>query len=257
MDRGESMLARHADKGKWEINEEELKSVLPADQAEMVMSALQANMGDKKEIALKLDGVKRALKLGEEVYKSLPREAFLFIINSGKERAQLTSDLAAERINQLVGQHNDKANTKNKRRIDMAQVIDKDLVKLLADSDDSTWGPYGKMVEEGMSEPAAIARWLNDMNAPGSAVPANVHPKESSERYRTLIKILKGFNKEPGMENNKLPISVLGVGHSGSLGQVRYESKSEQFGAEDVPDFGEIHIFSGQGDLLATKKVAI
>ena len=229
---------------------------MPNDQANIVLAVIKEELGDLKETPLKLDGIKRALKLGEDIFDRLPHEAVLTVINSGKDRARLTQALATARVAQLESQYNkEHSKSEGKRHIDMVELVDEDLVKLLADSNDSTWEPYGAMVKKGMPEPEAIARWLNDMNSGDSDISENIHPKESAERYRRLVKILR--DSELGISSKKMPIAILGFGHSGSLGQVRYEAKGSSADASDVPDFCELHVFDNDGNLLDTNKVNI
>lgn len=247
-----SVLTRHADKGKWTINEEELRQRLSQNEANLVMAVLQAEFSDWKETPLKLDGLVRSLRLGDKLFDNLPQSGILVITDSGKERAQLTRTLVAARIAQLETQDQNRRGIEAKR-IDMLHVDAKEITSMLADSSDKTWAFYAEMIEkEGISESEAIAQWLNDMNQPDVNVPENIHPKESADRYRSLVKVLRSR-----ITSNQAPIILFGVGHSGSLGQIRQESLVRPLTAQDSPEFCEMFKFDEHGNLVDSERIEI
>mgnify|MGYP001613972035 FL=1 len=253
MREGESIIVRHGDKGKWKINEEELRAELPPDEAELVLSVLGSEFEELTETPLKLEGVKRSLRLGDALFESLPQQSVLVSIDSGKDRAQLTRALATARIAQREAQ--DRArDDKTAKRIDMLHVDEEELVKMMADSSDKTWTPYAEMMtKDGISEAEAVARWLNDMNTPETQVDPAIHPKESAERYRRAIQELRSR-----ITSDNVPVVLFGAGHSGSLGQIRYEKLGGRAAtAEDAPKFCEMFRFDKDGNLVDAEGVEI
>ncbi len=247
------MLARHADKGRWVIDEEELRGKLPVEKANLVITTLEENFPDWKETPLKLDGIARSIELGDTVFEMLPNRSVLVVCDSGKDRAKLTSALTENEIGRCETKHNSE-HPDDKKRIDMVHLDGVEINKLLQDSDDSTWLPYAEMIEkENISESEAIFRWLNDMNKPDNGVDPKIAPAESARRYRQLVHLVHANNK--GIESG-VPVVLLGVGHSGSLGQVKYE-EGLVTSADDTPKFAEIFVFDEFANLNETKEVVI
>ena len=252
-ERQESIITRHGDKGGWKINEEELRGALPEVEANIALDILKTEFPDWDKTPLKLDGIKRSLNLGDEVFAMLPDDCVVVVMDSGKDRAQLTRALAVERIYQLESNHN-RENPKEKKRIDMLQVEEGEITALLKDSDDSTWRPYGDMRDkEGISESEALFRWLNDMNKPDSGVDPKVAPQESARRYRLLVEMM--HKEGVGITSDK-PVVLFGVGHGGSLGQAKYEDIGVR-DASETPQFCEMFRFGKDGKLEGTKHVEI
>ena len=244
------MYTRHADKGAWKVNEQELRNALPADEAELILSVLKNEFSDMKEIIpLKLDGLERSLRLGDSVYEDLPPRSVLIALDSGKDRAELTRALAVARIAQQEKQQRGE----NKKRVDILSTGAKELTSLLADSDPSTWGPYAQMMQdEGISEEEAIVRWLKDMNKIESGVDPVKHPKESVERYQKLLQILQA-----SVTSKQVPVVILGIGHSGPLGQMKYEKQGKEISSQETPKFCEMFTLNKEGELVSTKQVGI
>ncbi|MFH1890421.1 MAG: hypothetical protein ABIJ91_02560 [Candidatus Kuenenbacteria bacterium] len=257
------ILVRHADKGKWTIDKGELKSDprLKQDEVELIMSVLDREFNDLKETPLVKDGLIRSVKLGEKQFteitnhpefKQAGNKAVMIAMDSGRDRAQLTRALATNRTAQLEDQYNKDKSEDEQMRIDILHLEAEDIAKMMADSDDSTWGPYGKMIEKGATEAEAVLQWLKDMNQPDSGVDPAIHPKESGERYKNII---QQIHKRVNVKD--VPMFIFGVGHSGSLGQLKYEKMGDQMTAEDSPTFCEMHGFDKDGNLLNTKRVDI
>lgn len=248
---GESnVLIRHADKGKWKVDEAELRARFTAEEAELVKTVLATEFPGLEETPLKLDGIERSLRLGDALFEQLPPRSIFVSIDSGKDRAQLTRALATARIAQREAQ--DRArDEKTAKRVDMLHVEEGDLVKLVADASDKTWTPYGEMmVKEGISEAEAVARWLNDMNNPEAQIDPAIHPKESAVRYRQLVRMLR-----EQITSDQVPVTVFGAGHSGALGQIRYEQLGRDATSGDAPKFCEMFSFDKDGNLIETKGV--
>ena len=93
-----SILFRHGDKGKWQINEQELRERLPTDQADLVLLVLSEQFTDWKELPLQFEGVQRSIALADKLFSQMPDRALVLITDSGKDRAQLTRALVAERL---------------------------------------------------------------------------------------------------------------------------------------------------------------
>lgn len=69
MREGESIIVRHGDKGKWKVDEQELRAELPPEEAELVLSVLKSEFEGVAETPLKLDGIKRSLRLGDALFE--------------------------------------------------------------------------------------------------------------------------------------------------------------------------------------------
>lgn len=251
----DSIITRHADKGVWKINEEELKGQVEPAQADLIMTVLHEEFSKMEETPLKMEGLIRSVHLGDNLYdNSEPRQVILSI-NSGKDRAKLTNSISTARIAQResIAEKTDMG----KKRIDMLQIDEDEFINLLRDADDSTWEKYGKMIkDEGISEAEAIMRWLADMNAESSQIEPDMHPHEASERYRTLIRLLRDKIKiGKDEEDNEIPMMLFAVGHSGSLGQVRHEDLGQITNADDTPQFCEMYKFDKDGQLQSTEHV--
>jgi hypothetical protein len=250
----EAVFIRHADKGKWTVNIEELQEQFPKDEANLVQTVLESEFSDMKEIPLKLDGINRSLRLADKIFQELPLRCVFVAADSGKERPQLTRALVTYRLAQLEAKET-KERGKDAKRVDMLQIDEADIAKLLADASPDTWTPYAKKIEDGeVIESEAIARWLNDMNGPDNQIDPAIHPHESAERYREAVRRLRGL-----VTSEQVPVVYFGAGHSGSLGQVRYE---EQLGgnpatAQDSPEFCEAFFFDEQAKLIRTERTEI
>ena len=253
MREGESIIVRHGDKGKWKIEEQELRSGLAPAEAELVLSVLRSEFEGLTETPLKLEGIKRSLRLGDALFEKLPQQSVLVSIDSGKDRAQLTRALATARIAQREAQDRARGE-ETAKRVDMLKVEEEELVKFMADSSDKTWTPFAEMmVRDGISEAEAVARWLNEMNRTTPRIDPAIHPAESAERYRQAIRTLR-----ERITSNKVPVVLFGAGHSGSLGQIRYEKLGDRTAtAEDAPNFCEMFTFDADGNLVKTEGVAV
>ncbi len=252
MPEGEINLARHADKGKWTINAQELRTRLSEDEATLVETILREQFSQLREIPLKLDGVVRSLRMGDSLFASLPNKSVLVVTDSGRDRAQLTRAFVTARIAQRETQYNEE-HVRDKKRIDILHVDDEEITKLMADTHPDTWVPYAKMMEvEGISENEGVARQLHDLNKPDAAVDPRQHPKESAERYRSVIQKLRTM-----VTSEQVPVAIFGIGHSGPLGQIRYEHQEGVFTADDTPQFCELFSFNDEGRLVGTKGVKL
>lgn len=251
----ETMLIRHADKGKWTINENDLKNAFPEDQANLILNILKEERPGASDISLKLEGLKRSMKLADEIFEQLPPNSIFITSNSGKDRAVLTNSLITGRINQLEQTYN-KQNPKTQKRVDILQIDEsnaKEIISMLADADEATWAPYAEMMEkEKISEQEAIARWVQDMNSPISSIEPEVSPKVAANRYRSFILKLK--NMFPG---KNVPVTIFGVGHSGALAQIEFEKNPGSKTAEEMPDFCQIYKFDENAELIDTKKTEL
>lgn len=139
------------------------------------------------------------------------------------------------------------------KRVDMLQIDDEQITRLLADAHPDTWPRYEHMMdEEKISFSEALARWLNDMNQPGAQVSEDQHPREAAERQRKFVKALRSR-----IISEQAPVVILGAGHSGGLAQVRYEQLDRPATAEDSPEFCEMFKFDESGNLMETKRVEI
>ena len=244
-----SILFRHGDKGKWQINEQELRERLPTDQADLVLLVLSEQFTDWKELPLQFEGVQRSIALADKLFSQMPDRALVLITDSGKDRAQLTRALVAERLFQLETQSK---YTDHQKRIDMLQLTAKEVTDKLADSHPDTWTPYGEMIEkEGISESEAIARWINDMNKEDMGISVDKLPEESSRRYRELMSSVR---REIQSDQ---PLILVGVGHSGSLAQIRYEEQGRKITSEETPKFCEMFKFDKTGKLLDIEEAEV
>ncbi|MBI2551912.1 hypothetical protein HYW17_01260 [Candidatus Uhrbacteria bacterium] len=252
MPEGESIIVRHADKGKWQIDEQELRVELPPEEAELVLSVLKSEFKGLTETPLKLDGIQRSLRLGDALFESLPKQSVFVSIDSGKDRAQLTRALATARIAQREARDK-KEHGEGAKRVDMLQVDEEELVKLMADSSDKTWTPFAEMMaRDGISEAEAVARWLNEMNRIVPRTDPAIHPAESAQRYRQVVRTLR-----EKITSDTVPVVLFGAGHSGALGQIRYEKLGREAIAEDAPKFCEMFTFDKDGNLVETQGVEV
>src|SRR3989338_1408811 len=252
MSEGESIIVRHGDKGKWKIDEQELRVSLAPEEAEVVWSVLKSEFEGLAETPLKLEGIKRSLRLSDALFEKLPSQSVLVSIDSGKDRAQLTRALATARIWQREAQDRARGE-ETAKRVDMLQVDEEELVKLMADSSDKTWTPYAEMmVRDGISEAEAVARWLNEVNRMVPRTDPAIHPAESAQRYRQAVRTLRGR-----ITSDKVPVVLFGAGHSGALGQIRYEKLGRSAVAEDAPKFCEMFTFDADGNLVKTEGVEV
>lgn len=246
------IIARHADKGKWEVKEDDLRARLPQEQANLVMTILGEEFPQWKEIPLKLEGIVRSLKLGEELFAELPERSILVATDSGRDRAQLTRALVTARVQQLEQEYN-KEHGKDAKVVDMLRIDGKEITDMLSDAHPDTWPPYADMMEkEGISEGEALARWINDMNKPGATVPPEQAPQEASKRYRDVIQKIRQM-----VTSEQTPVTLFGAGHSGSLGQVRHEELGRPTTADNSPQFCEMFKFDQESKLIGSKRVEI
>jgi len=247
-----TMFIRHADKGKWKIDFNELKTSLSEDEAILVKNTLKQNFPELNESPITLEGIKRTMQLANDIFEKLPKNGLLISMDSGKERAFFTRSLIDARIAQLETINEKNYKTKAKR-IDMMLIEEKDLRQALKDTNAETWKPYGKMVAEGLkTEDEAIALWINDTNTSDSIIPDEISPKGSAERYRKLIRSLR-----ERITSDKVPVTFLGIGHSGPLSQIRFEKQQNPASAEDAAKFCEIFEFDDKGNLIGTKQTQI
>lgn len=254
MREGEHIFIRHGDKGKWQIDEKELSERLVVGEANMVKSVLDTEFPNLKETPITLDGIERSLRLADKLYSDLPKKSVLLVADSGKERAQITRSLITNRLAQLESKDESESGH-DAKRVDMLQVEGEELAKLLADSSSETWPPYAKMIEdEDISENEAIARWLNDMNKPDSKINPAIHPAESAERYRLVVQKMREL-----VTSKHVPVVYFSVGHSGSLGQIKYEDqlRGQAAKAEDAPEFCEAFYFDNQAKLVRSERTSI
>lgn len=248
---GEALLYRHADKGKWTVNEDELRAHLREDEANLVLEVLKKDFSQMTETPLKFDGLIRSLRLAEQIYADLPQKSVLVATDSGKDRAQLTRALVVARISQLEAKDRKLNGDDKAKRVDMLLADTKDITTKLADSHPDTWAPYQHMMDEiGISESEALARWINDMNNPKFQIPPDQHPKESSKRYRDVILDLRKM-----VTSEQVPVVILGAGHSGPFAQVRYDDLGRPTTADDSPKFCETFIFDNAGKFVESRRV--
>ncbi|MBI5530297.1 MAG: hypothetical protein HY918_02240 [Candidatus Doudnabacteria bacterium] len=251
MQENKAFITRHADKGTWQINKDELKQNLPEDEANLVLGVLSEELPEKTETTLKMEGLIRSLRLGDKVFESLPQGRNIVIsIDSAKDRAKLTNDLVCARIDQLSNK-NKKTSNKNGKDVDIIRIEDLNLRKLLSDADEATWAPYADMMKnEGISENEALVRWMNDMYNSKPEVDDKIHPTEAIERHQKLIKNI--FNN---ITSENSSITFLGIGHSGTLGYFQRENMNEDAKLGDEPEFCQIYQFNTDGKFLNTAKI--
>ena len=108
----------------------------------------------------------------------------------------------------------------------------------------------------GMSEFDALARWANDMNKGDAPIPADQHPSESGDRYRTFLKLIRKKVQTTGKDND-VPVVFLGIGHSGSLEQIAYEEKGGDLTGEESPQFCEMFVFDKEGSLIKRQETQL
>jgi hypothetical protein len=240
MDKSRNFLLRHADKGTWKIDEDELNRKFSPGDSTIIQTALSG----ETESPLKIEGLARSLKLAKTLYNLLPDKAVLLVMDSGKPRAVLTRELATLKLDSLAKE--------GQKTIHMAELDTGSLISELRDADASTWGPYDAMMtREKISEEEALARWMTDMQKLDNETPE--HPHESSNRYREIIKDIR-----TNITSEETPIYFLGVGHSGALAQARMEDeKIETAQISDVPEFCELFGFDDKGKLIETKKIEL
>lgn len=249
---GEDIIVRHADKGSWKVDEQELRAQVPGDVADTILLVLRNDFPNMSETSLKLDGLVRSVRLGDTLFNRLADHSVLVVTDSGKDRAQLTKALVTTRIHMRENAWN-KEHPDEQKRIDMIAAEGDDVARLMADSHPDTWPPYAQMMkDEGISESEALVRWLHDMNRADASVPPDQAPKESAERYRALIQSIRG-----GVTSEQVPVTLLGVGHSGSLAQIKHEDAGRELSAKDMPQFCEMFQFDESGKLQATEEVEI
>lgn len=235
---------RHGDKGKWSVDRDELQQSLPPDEVELIMSVLHEEFADARETPLKKEGLIKSLRAADWLYKHLPINGVLVASDSGKDRARLTREIITARLAQLEAKDKQEHGSAGKR-IDILAIDAKEITHLLADAHESTWTPYGEMMKnEGISESEAISRWLVYMNDPKAVIDPHVSPQEAAERYRTFMRLVGG-----SITSENAPVIILGVGHSGSLGQIRYEETGGPVAPSETPQFCDIYEFDAKGKL--------
>lgn len=259
-------ITRHADKGTWQVNEQELKDKLSGDnkgsEAAKILAILQetaeelnADSGktvlDPKESPLKVEGLIRSRKLGQKIFEILPKgRSVLLVVDSKKPRAALTRAEAVGKIHEMETAQE----RPEEKMVDMLQIDEAEFVAMMQDEGTGSWDKYGeKMAKENLTENQAIAMQINDA-AKGDLEVAegNENYPDAAQRYRNVITQLK---QRVTSENS--PVIVFGVGHSGSLGYLKREETGKEFTADDIPCFCEIHKFDQKGKLQGTEKVEI
>ncbi len=252
---GDAIIARHGDKGSWKIDADELRASLPPEQAQLVQTVISEEFPGMTDTPLTKEGILRSLALAESMHDDLPPGAVVVFSDSGKERAQLTRALVAGRVQQI--EEHGAAEGKQPKLLDVLRVDSNEIARLLEDSHDATWTPYGAMVSAGTIEfDDALARWVNDMNKPNANIPADQHPRESSERYRTFLKLIKEKVQTAG-KDAEIPVVFLGIGHSGSLEQVAFEEKGVDMTGEESPQYCEMFVFDKHGALIKRQETEI
>jgi hypothetical protein len=247
--------ARHADKGSWQINKDELIGLLPdtkereaeANKILAIIKETCEELGlDKNTLALKPEGLIRARKLGEKVFNLLPLgRSFLVVIDSNKPRAALTSAEAVGKIHEME-------KTQKEKTVDMIKVDEEKFTQMMLDEGTETWPKFEKIMEaEGISESQAIARQVNEITGKTEKELGIESPEEAENRYRKIIQILK--RQITGEDNPR--VIVFGVGHSGPLALIRRKEAGQDIGEENVPQFCEIHMVGEDGKLIGTEKV--
>ncbi|HAI73916.1 MAG TPA: hypothetical protein DCS28_00065 [Candidatus Moranbacteria bacterium] len=260
----ESIITRHADKGTWKLNPEELKSKLTAKEFNLVMSVLENNFPEVVklgEVPLKLDGIIRSLRLADNLYAQLPKESILVVMDSGKDRTQLTRHLATARLAQLEAQ-GESQNKKDAKRIDMLEIDSTELVKLLADAHPDTWKPYAEMTKgpNAIDEMEALLQYFHAMNKSDVKFEKTKLPKEAAERYKQFIELVHSVvtkSERPQSDQRQSPVILFAVGHSGPLGQMSYEKQQGQFSIDEVPHFCEEFHFDKKRELVGTEKIKL
>jgi len=260
----ESVIARHADKGTWKLNLEELKSKLTAEEFNLVMSVLENDFPEvvkSGEVQLKLDGIIRSLRLADNLYAQLPKESILVVMDSGKDRTQLTRHLATARLAQLEAQ-GESQNKKDAKLINMLEVDSTELVKLLAEAHPDTWKPYAEMTkgQNAIDEMEALLQYFHAMNEPDVKFEKTKLPKEAAERYKQFMGLIHGIVTKSDKlqpDQRQSPVILFAIGHSGPLGQISYEKQRGQFSIDDVPHFCEEFHFDKKRELAGTEKIEL
>lgn len=207
----EAFLARHADKGEWKFNESELKNEFAEPEANLVRTILEEKGLIDQTLPLKLDGLKRSIKAGALIYERLPERAVLVTIDSKKPRADLSLSIISARIGQLESKFkHDKTHAKS---IDLVHVEEAELSQLLQDESTDTWDNFAAMMEtESISESEAIARQVNAINRPEVMVPGIETLEQAAGRYKKVLEELRSR-----ITSERVPVAILGIGHSGPL----------------------------------------
>lgn len=260
----ESIITRHADKGTWKFDREELKSRLTDKEFNLVMSVLENDFPDifkSGEVPLKFDGIIRSLKLADSLYAQLPKESILVVMDSGKDRTQLTRHLATARLAQLEAQ-GESQNKKDTKRIDMLEINSTELVKLLADAHPDTWKPYAEMTKgaNAIDEMEALLQYFHAMNERDVKFENTKLPKEAAERYKQFMELVHSVvtkSDKPQSDQRQSPVILFAVGHSGPLGQMNYEKQHGQFSIDEVPHFCEEFHFDKKRELVGTEKIKL
>lgn len=260
----ETIIARHADKGTWKFDQEELKSRLTDKEFNLVMSVLEndfPNIVKSSEVPLKLDGIIRSLKLADSLYAQLPKESILVVMDSGKDRTQLTRHLVTDRLAQLEAQA-ERIDKKGAKRIDMLEIDSAEIVKLLADAHPDMWRPYGEMTKgpNAIDEMEALLQYFHAMNQPDVKFEKEKLPKEAAERYKQFMELVHGIitkSDKPQPDQRQSPVILFAVGHSGPLGQIAFEKEQGQFSIDEVPHFCEEFHFDKKAELVETKKIEL
>lgn len=261
---GQAEIARHGDKGAWKISFDELKAQLSEVVANRVMAVLQhefPHLVEKGETPLKLDGIKRSLLLGENLFERLPDKCILIVIDSGIDRAKLTRHLAVDRIAQLESQYNKGVAKSEQKRIDILEIEEADLLELIAYGDTKSWAPYKAKIEsKELTSAQAVLQWLVDMNKAETSEEFRLPVVEGAKKYRKLIEqIFQRITGGQDRQNNgePVPIVLFAVGHNESLGQIMYEREREKMQPEQIATFCEHYRFDQEGNLIDTQKVSL
>ncbi|RJR32009.1 hypothetical protein C4569_00620 [Candidatus Parcubacteria bacterium] len=257
----DAIISRHADKGSWKIDRQDLENDDRLDEkdVDVIMNTLNLDFSDLKETSLSKDGLIRSIRLGDKIFNDIvdvltqeqKKKFILLVADSGKDRAKLTKAIVANRIAQKEDEFNAKA--KDLLEINILQLEPQNMPAWLKDSHNDPYEPYGERVKKGeLTEDEAITQWLKDLNQPGLEIVPEKLPKESGDRYRSTIrKLMRRITSE------KVPLSLLAVGHCGPLGQIEYEDKKGDISPEDIPNFCELYRFDKKGNFLKKESVEI
>jgi hypothetical protein len=246
----EAFLARHADKGEWKFNEEELKATLPEPEANLVKNVLKEKGLLDQSLPLKLDGLKRCINAAGNIYDRLPERAILVSVDSNKPRAELSQYVITARIAQLESKHK---NSDKEKRVDMLHVDDKEFAKLMQDEGTDTWDTFAAMMPaEGISESAAIAREVNAVDRPGVTVPGEESLEQAAARYKKVLSELRSR-----ITSENIPVVIMGIGHSGPLSVIAHREKGGDITEADIPQFAEMFVFDTNNRLVKREKTEI
>lgn len=283
-------VARHADKGPAKIDMEKLRFLLSSEEFKVVMNILQERFPEmlkNGESPLQMEGIARSLHLGENLYKQLPERCVLLVMDSGMDRAEFTRRLVTESMllcekagrgvrsadgiggipevladdtetqARLLQEHQARRTTKQgEKRIDILELQDVDLSKLMEYSAAGSWTPYKKMIERGeLSASEANIKWIYDMNRADAPAEDREQAINGAERYRQLIRLVHEQVTEGKANGQDVPIVLFAVGHNESLAQLMFEQNDGEITADQLAEYCEQYLFDKTGKLVGTKKV--